>query len=93
MAMFFMINLNTLVYLGVKLPVKFHVRYDRFADALYIRPRDGRIVDSDDVAPGIIVDLDENNEAIGVEVLQASKRKLDLLKLLLEGSEGLVAKA
>ena len=63
------------------------------ADALYIRLRDGKIVESDEVAPGIIVDLDENNEIIGIEVLQLSKRKLDLLKLLLEGPEGLVARA
>jgi len=76
------------------LPVEFRLRYDRFADALYIRLRDGRVVESDEVAPGIIVDFDENNEVIGIEVLQVSKRRLDLLKLLLlEGPEGLVAKA
>ncbi len=74
------------------MPVEFHVRYDRFADALYIRLREGRIVESDEVAPGIIVDLDENNEIIGIEVLWASKRRLDLMKLLLEGPEALVAK-
>ena len=75
------------------MPVEFRVKYDRLADALYIKLRDGRIVESDEVAPSIIVDLDENNEVIGIEVLQASKRRLDLLKLLLEGPEGLVAKA
>jgi len=75
------------------LPVEFRIKYDRLADALYIRLRDGKIVESDEVAPGIIVDLDENNEIIGIEVLQVSKRKLDLLKLLLEGPEGLVARA
>ena len=75
------------------MPVEFRIKYDRLADALYIRLRDGKIVESDEVAPGIIVDLDENNEIIGIEVLQVSKRKLDLLKLLLEGPEGLVARA
>ena len=75
------------------MPVEFRVKYDKLADALYIRLRDGRIVESDEVAPGIIVDLDENNEVIGIEVLQASKRRLDLLKLLLEGPESLVARA
>jgi len=39
------------------------------------------------------VDLGENNEVVGIEVLQVSKRKLDLLKLLLEGSESSVARA
>ena len=81
------------MFKGEELPVEFRVEYDRLADALYIRLRDGKIVESDEVAPGIIVDLDENNEIIGIEVLQLSKRKLDLLKLLLEGPEGLVARA
>ena len=47
----------------------------------------------DEVAPGIIVDLNENNEIIGIEILWVSKRKLDLLKLLMEGPEALVSMA
>ncbi|RLG74449.1 MAG: DUF2283 domain-containing protein [Thermoprotei archaeon] len=73
------------------MPVEFHVKYDKSVDALYIRLRDGRIVESDEVTPGIIVDFNENNEVIGIEILQVSKRKLDLLKLLMEGPEALVA--
>ncbi len=73
------------------MPVEFHVRYDKLADALYIRLRDGKVVESDEVAPGIIVDLDENNEVIGIEILWVSRRKLDLPKLLMEGPEALVA--
>jgi len=72
-------------------PVEFHVKYDKIADALYIRLRDGEVVESDEVAPGIIVDLDENDEILGIEVLWVSKRKLDLTKLLREGPETLVA--
>ena len=72
------------------MPVEFRVKYDKSVDALYIRLRDGRIVESDEVAPGIIVDLNENNEIIGIEVLWVSRRKLDLLKLLIEGPEALV---
>jgi len=75
---------------GINMPVEFHVKYDKIADALYIRLRDGKVVDSDEVAPGIIVDLNENNEVIGIEILWVSKRKLDLLKLLREGPEVLV---
>lgn len=72
-------------------PVELYVKYDRVVDALYIRLRDGRVVESDEIAPGVIVDLDENNEVIGVEILWVSRRKLDLLKLLMEGPESLVA--
>ncbi len=73
--------------------MELRIRYDRVADALYIRFKDGRVVESDEVAPGIVVDLDENNEVIGIEVLWASKRKLDLVKLVLEGPEALVTMA
>jgi len=88
------ICLRTLIVLWVcKVPVEFHIKYDKIVDALYIRLKGGKIVESDEVAPGIIVDLDENNEVIGIEVLWVSKRKLDLLKLLIEGPEALVAMA
>ncbi len=73
------------------MPVEFHVKYDKVADALYIRLRDGKVVESDEVAPSIIVDLNENNEIIGIEILWVSKRRLDLLKLLKEGPEALVS--
>ena len=71
--------------------MEFHVKYDRVADAIYIRLREGRVVESDEVAPGIIVDLNEDNEVIGIEILWVSKRRLDLSKLLIEGPEALVA--
>ena len=73
------------------MPIEFKIRYDRYADALYIKFKDGKVVESDEIASGIIVDLDENNEIIGVEILWVSKRKLDLTKLLLEGPEALMA--
>ncbi len=72
------------------MPVEFHIKYDRIADAIYIRLRDGKIVESDEIAPGVIVDLDENDEIIGIEILWVSKRKLDLMKLMTEGPEALV---
>ena len=75
------------------MPVEFHVKYNRIADAIYIRLRDGKIVESDEIAPGVIVDLDENNEIIGIEILWVSKRKIDLLKLMTEGPEALVVMA
>ena len=73
--------------------VELRIKYDKVADALYIRLRDGKIVESDEVAPGIIADFNEDNEIIGIEVLWASKRKLDLLRLLTEGPETLVSTA
>ncbi len=77
--------------MGTRMPVELRIKYDRFADALYIQLKDGKIVESDEIAPGIIVDIDEHNEIVGIEILWVSKRKLDLSKLLIEGPEALVA--
>ncbi len=74
----------------MNIPVESHVKYDKITDALYILLRNRRIIDSDEVAPGIIVDLNENNEIIGIEILQILRRKLDLLKLLMKGLKALV---
>jgi len=73
--------------------MELRVKYDRVADALYIKFRDDRIVDSDEAAPGIIVDYNENGEIVGIEILWFSKRKLDLVKLMTEGPEILVNEA
>ena len=62
--------------------VKPNIRYDRVADAIYIRLREEKVVESDEVAPGVIIDLNEKNEVVGIEVLRVSKRELDLTKLL-----------
>ena len=50
------------------------LQVDREADALYLRLDDSRIVESDEVAPGIILDYNEKNEVVGVEMLYLSKR-------------------
>lgn len=71
--------------------MEFRVKYDRVADALSIRFRDDRVVDSDEVAPGVIVDYNENGEIVGIEILWFSERRLDLVKLVTKGPEVLVA--
>lgn len=48
--------------------------YDPEVDALYIRLNEVRIIESEEVQPGIILDFDENGKVAGVEVLDASKR-------------------
>jgi len=51
------------------LPVEMRVRYNKVADALYIRFRDERVVESEEVEPGVIVDYNDRGEIVGVEVL------------------------
>jgi len=71
--------------------LELRIKYDRTADALYIKLGDGPVADSDMIAPGIIVDYNEKGEIIGIEILEFSKQKLDLTKLVIEGPEKLVA--
>ena len=49
------------------------VKYSPDADVLVIRLREGKVVDSIDVAEGIIVHVDEEGKAVEIEILDASK--------------------
>jgi uncharacterized protein YuzE len=53
--------------------MKLHV--DHKADALYLRLDDAKIVESEEIAPGVVVDFDGKNRVVGVEVLAISKRE------------------
>lgn len=50
------------------------IKVDRDSDALYFRLHEDRIVESEEVRPGVILDYDENDHVIGVEFLQVSSR-------------------
>jgi len=71
--------------------MEYRVKYDPLADALYIRVRDGNIVDSIEVRENLVVDFDKNGEVIGIEVINFSKSKIDIGELLMKGIE-IVAK-
>jgi len=49
-------------------------------DMLYIKLADGTSTESEEVAPGIVLDFDEHNRVIGVEIEDASKF-IDLSRL------------
>ena len=50
------------------------VRFDENADALYLRLDDSRIVESEEVQPGIVLDFDERNQVVGIEILRVKER-------------------
>jgi len=50
------------------------VRFDENADALYLRLDDSRIVESEEVQPGIVLDFDEHNQVVGIEILRVKER-------------------
>ena len=59
---------------------------DPAADALYLRLNDVEIADSEQVAPGVVLDYDAQDNLVGVEMLHVYKRagKEDLRRLLFE---------
>ena len=56
---------------------------DKEADALYLRLDDSKIMESEEVSPGIVLDFNERNQVVGIEMLNLSQRtpKLDLREL------------
>lgn len=51
---------------------------DKQADALYLRLDDSKIIESEQVSPGVILDFNAAGEVIGVEMLNISRRIPDL---------------
>ncbi len=50
------------------------VKYDKENDILYIRLSNNPIIESDSEKPGIILDYDSDQNIVGIEVLNASKK-------------------
>ena len=48
------------------------------ADALYLRLDDSRIIESEEVSPGVVLDFNADNQVVGVEILNLSKRSPNL---------------
>ena len=49
------------------------LRYDPEADAVYIKLADGVYDESEEVAPGVILDFTLDGQVMGIEILNASK--------------------
>lgn len=48
--------------------------YDEKADALYLRLDESKIIESEEVQPGIVLDYNADNQVIGVEILRVKDR-------------------
>jgi len=59
------------------------LRYDEKTDALYLRLDDSKVVESEEVKPGIVLDFNARKQVVGIEVLQLKRRvpKDDLAQL------------
>lgn len=47
---------------------------DEKADALYLRLDDSKILESEEVSPGVVLDFNERNQVVGIEILGLSGR-------------------
>ena len=50
------------------------IKVDKDSDVLYFRLDESRIVESEEIKPGVILDYDNDNRVIGVEFLGISQR-------------------
>lgn len=50
------------------------IEFDPVVDALYVRLSEFKIIESEQVQPGVILDFDESGKVVGVEILSVSKR-------------------
>jgi len=59
------------------------LKVDKENDALYLRLDESKIIESEEVQPGVILDFDENNRVVGIEILFLSTRvPSDMLKIV-----------
>lgn len=56
--------------------MKLHI--DKKADALYLRLDDSKIIESEEVSPGIVLDFNEQKQVVGIEMLHLSRRSPQL---------------
>jgi uncharacterized protein YuzE len=64
--------------------------FDKIANALYIRFSNEKIANSDEIAEGIVIDYGKNEDVVGVEILNFSKRNLNLNDLIQMNIEELI---
>lgn len=57
------------------------ITIDTENDAIYIRLDESKIIESEEVQPGVILDYDANNIIIGIELLNLNQRVVtDMIK-------------
>lgn len=65
-------------------------QYDKSVDILHIRFSKEKSDESDEICVGIIIDYNTEGNVIGIEILNYSKRKLDMNNLIKLSAEEIV---
>ncbi|MBC6422361.1 MAG: DUF2283 domain-containing protein [Hormoscilla sp. SP5CHS1] len=58
------------------------LEFDGQADAAYLRLNDSPIIESEEVAPGIVYDFDDRENVVGIEIMRVSQKTPDRIKEL-----------
>jgi uncharacterized protein YuzE len=66
---------------------KMKIEYDRKADILYIKLKDAKIIDTRMLGEDVYVDVDKDNNFVGIEIWQASKNAIQPLSQTLTQEE------
>jgi len=67
------------------------VHYSPDADAIYIRLKEDRICNTDEVTEDILMDYDDKGNVIGIEILSASE-KVDVRELTVQAFDKVLIK-
>lgn len=51
-----------------------NIKFDKEADAIYLKLSDSEVAISDEEKPGIIIDYDKDGNIVGIELLNASEK-------------------
>jgi uncharacterized protein YuzE len=50
------------------------IKFDEQSDSIYIRFDESKIIESEEVRPGIIFDFNNQSQVVGIEVLRVQER-------------------
>jgi uncharacterized protein YuzE len=64
--------------------------FDKVANVLYIRFSHVEVNDTEEIDEGIIIDYNENNEVIGIEILNYIDRNIDLNRIIKLSAEEII---
>lgn len=59
--------------------------YDADTDALYVDLKEGKVEESEEVAPGFILDFDVEGNVLGIDLDSEASKKVDLSRLETDG--------
>ena len=58
------------------------IEFDKETEAIYFRLNDSTIVESEEIAPGIVYDFDKDNAVVGIEILNSSHKTPEQIKAI-----------